>query len=307
MIKIHNRSLFIISVSWPLMCVLAAGGCKTKQKIEITVSPKILAAQTADLDKLLAIVNQHEKISDLTNSGMKATLTLGKWESGSQEEYRSAPGYILLRRPSSLRLVIQAPVIIKTTIFDAVSEGDEFSAWIRDTNKIYKGRNSAKELVSEDRPEGIPLRPDHLYEAIIPAGIDFNEPALRISLEESADKTAKYYILSVYREGTPPVIHTVRRIWIERSELVISRIQSYDDDGRLTGDITYSEMTPVGGIFLPLKIDLARPEDGYELTLEFTSGSWSVNPGLEDDGFVLPPRDAETVMLREATNGGSGQ
>jgi len=260
----------------------------------------LLAARTADLDELLAIINQYGKIFDLTNSSMKVSLTLGKWESGSQEEYRSAPGYILLRKPSSLHLVIQNPVIYRTAIFEAVSNGDEFSAWLRDTNKVYKGRNSAKELVSDDRPDGIPLRPDHLYEAIIPAEIDLIESSLRISLEESADKIAKYYIISVYREGIQPLIHVTRRIWIERSQLVISRIQSFDEAGRLTGDVEYSEMTPVEGFLLPMKIDLARPEDGYSLTLEFANGRWGVNSGLDDDSFVLPLREGtEIVALRE--------
>jgi len=280
--------------------VFAAAGCKTRQEIKIDVSPGLLAAQTASFDELLTIVNQYEKISDLKSSSMKATLTLGKWESGIQEEYRSAPGYVLLRRPSSLHLVIQNPVIYRTTLFEAVSDGDEFSAWRRDTNKVYKGRNSANELVSDDLPDGIPMRPDHLYEAIIPAGINLTEPGQRISLEESADKIAKYYIISVYREGVPPLIHVTRRIWIERSELVISRVQSYDGDGRLTGDIAYSEMTPVDGIRLPLKIDISRPEDGYSAALEFANGSWGVNSGLGDDSFVLPQRDGtEVVILRE--------
>ena len=288
-----------------LVCVVAAAGCGVKTEIKTDVSPKLLAARVADFDELLAIVNQYEKISDLKSSGMKATLTLGKWESGSQEEYRSAPGYILLRRPSSLHVVIQNPVIYKTAIVEAVSEGDEFSAWLRDTNKVYKGRNSAKKLVSDDRPDGIPLRPDHLYDAIIPVGIDPSEPGLRISLEESADKIAKYYIISVYREGTPPLINITRRVWIERSQLVISRIQLYGDGGRLIGDIAYSEMTPVDGIPLPLKIDIDRQEDGYSLMLEFTNGSWGVNSGLDDDSFVLPAREVtEIILLRERENAG---
>lgn len=303
MIKILKRRLSATTalvVFLLLACVLAAVGCKPRQEIKIDVSPRLLAARSANFGELVAIVNQYERISDLSNSGMKVTLTRGKWESGLQEEYRSAPGYILLRRPSSLHLVIQNPIVIRTAIFEAVSNGDEFSAWLRNVNKVYKGRNSAKELVSDDLPGGLPLRPFHLYEAIIPAGIDLTEPGLRISLEESADKIAKYYILSVYKEGTPPLIHAVRRIWIERSQLVISRIQSFGENGIVTGDIEYSEMTPADGFYLPLKINLARPEDGYSLALEFTGGSWSVNSGLDDDGFVLPPRDgAEVVELRD--------
>ena len=301
MLKIQKWLSFAKTIPILLLaCILAIAGCKVKQERKIEVSPKILAARTADFDELLAIVNQYENIFDLKSSSMKVTLTLGKWESGSQEEYHRAPGYILLRQPSSLHVVIQNPVFLKTTLFEAVSNGDEFSAWIRDTNKVYKGLNSAKELVSDDRPDGIPIRPDHLYEAIIPAGIDMTEPGLRISLEESADKISKYYILSVYTEGEQPFIYMARRIWIERSQLAISRVQSFDKNGRLTGDIEYSEMTPVDGFLLPIKINLARPEDGYALALEFSNGIWGVNSGLDDDSFVLPHREgAEVVILRE--------
>ena len=287
-----------------LVCVLTTVGCKVRQEIKIDISPRLLAARTAGIDELIAIVNQYEKISDLTNSGMKATLTRGKWESGVQEEYRSAPGYILLRRPSFMHLVIQNTVIYKTVIFEAVSDGIEFSAWLRNENKIYIGRNSAKELVSDDMPDGLPLRPSHIYDAIMPAGIDPAEPGQRISLLESADKVAKYYILSVYKDGTPPLIHEMRRIWIERSQLVISRIQSFNESGLLTGDIKYLEMMPIDGFYLPLKIDLARPEDGYSLALEFTNGSWDVNPGLDDDSFLLTPREgAELIELQEKWQG----
>ena len=283
-----------------LACVAATSGCKVKNEIKIAVSPKLLAARSADFEELLAIVNQYEKISDLKSSGMKVTLTRGKWESGALNEYRSAPGYILLMQPSSLHVVIQVSMIVKTTVFEAVSKGDEFSAWMRDTNTVYKGRNSANELVSDDLPDGIPIRPDHIYKAVFPEVIDPTEPGIRISVEESADKTAKYYILSVYKEGVPPLLHTVRRIWIERSQLAISRIQSFDENGRLTGDIEYLEITRVDGFQLPLRMDIARPEDGYSLTLEFTNGSWGVNSGLDDDSFILPQREgAEIVELRE--------
>jgi len=280
--------------------MLVAIGCGVKREMQFEVSPQILNARDATLDELLTIVNGYEGISDLKSSGMKATLTSGKWESGRQEEYRSAPGYVLLKRPSLLHLVMQSPVIYKTAIFEAVSGGNEFSAWLRNTNKVYQGRNSARELYADDLPNGIPLRPSHLYEAIIPAGVDLENPELRISLEESADKTAKYYILSVYQTDAPPLIRTVRRIWIERSQLVLARVQSFDEKGSLVGDITYFDMMPVGDFLLPGKIDLVRPGDGYSLALEFTNGSWTVNSGLGEDSFLLAPRDGvEVVDLKE--------
>ncbi|MDR1728904.1 MAG: hypothetical protein LBT74_13445 [Acidobacteriota bacterium] len=283
-----------------LALALGVAGCGVKREVKVDVPSRVLDARDATLDELVAIVNRYGEVADLKSSGMKATLTSGKWESGRQEEYRSAPGYILLKRPAALHVVMQSPVIYKTAIFEAVSSGDGFSAWLRSNNKVYTGRNSARELYADDLPNGIPLRPAHLYEAILPAGIDLGDPELRVSCEESADKTAKYYILSVYKTDAPPVIRTSRRIWIERSQLVIDRIQSFDGRGRLVGEAAYSGMAPVAGVALPAKIALARPEDGYALELDFTPGGWTVDSGLGEDSFALPPREgAETVELKE--------
>jgi len=283
-----------------LLCAICLSGCPIKIRIRETISPKIAAARNATLAELINIVNKYDEISDLKNSSLKVALTSGKWESGQQDEYRGATGYVLLKHPSSLHLIIQTPVFT-TALFDIVSTGDDFFAWLRNkANSVYHGRNSAKNLTADDLPQGIPLRPAHLYEAIIPSGINLKEPGLRISVEEAADKTAKYYILSVYKEGTLPVIHTIRRIWIERSQMVVSRQQLFDDAGRMVGDILYSDVESVDGFLLFRKIDLHRPEDGYALKMEFLPGSWSLNSGLDDGAFVLSRMEgAEIVQLKE--------
>ena len=61
-------------------------------------------------------------------------------------------------------------------------------------------------------------------------------------MEEESDPGAKYYVLSVYREGATKRIHTVRKIWIERSSLSIARQQVYLDEGQLVSDITILEL-----------------------------------------------------------------
>jgi hypothetical protein len=234
---------------------------------------------------------------------MKVTLTYGKWESGLQEEYKGAPGYILLRKPDSLHLVVQNPITL-TAIFDVLSVGDEFSAWIPSKFKFYKGRNSARELVAEDLPGGIPLRASHIFEAIRPQIPMIDPKDLRISIEEIADKSAKYYILSVYKEGTLPRISTMRRIWIERSQMAISRQQIFVENGQMVGDIDYFGMAPMDGFFVPQSINMTRPEDGYALKMEFKAESWKINKGLKDEGFILsPPAGAEVIFLKDRQEG----
>lgn len=281
-----------------LVIFFAASGCSIKRKVAITVSPKILAAKSASFDEILDVIRNYDKITDLS-CRMKVTLTYGKWESGQQEEYKGAPGYILLRKPDSLHLVVQNP-ITHTAIFDVLSVGDDFFAWIPSKLKFYKGKNSAKELVAEDLPGGIPLRASHIFDAIAPKIPEVNSKELRISVEEVADKEAKYYILSFYRAGVPPRIHTIRRIWIERSQLAISRQQIFGESGQMLSDIEYLGIIPIEGFLLPMGINLTRPEDGYALKMEFRSETWKINKGLNDDGFILsPPEGAEIIYLKD--------
>lgn len=280
-----------------LALALAGWGCGIKRKVSVEVPVRVLAAREAGFDRLVEIVNGYGSIQDLANARMKVTLTYGRWESGEQEEYKRAPGYLLVRPPDRLRLVIQNP-ITKTAIFDVLSVGDDFSAWVPGKLRFYRGKNSADNLVLEELPGGVPLRASHLYEALVPAGLDLSAPGTKVALEEAADREAKYYVLSSFREGTGARIHCLRRIWIERSQLAVARQQIYREDGRLIGDIEYIGMDPVDGVYLPGEIRLTRPEDGYAVKLEFERESWRVDRGLKDGAFVLPPPpEAEVVDL----------
>lgn len=293
------RMPFLFGLMISLSVPIFSDGCRVKEKIEFEVPPKISQAKTAAYDELLDIVKNYEQIRELSSNDLKVGFTYGKRESGKLEKYRDGSGYILLRRPDSIHLVIQNP-LTKTQLFNVLSVGNEFKVWYPRENKFYVGDNRAKELVSEDLPNGIPFRGTHIYEAIFPQGIRLDLPELRISMEEATDETAKYYVLSIYKEGVPSRIYPVRKFWIERSELVIARQQVYLEDGRLVSDIHYSDMEQVNGFLLPLKILIDRPVDGYELKLEFKSKSWRINNNLPDEGFILnPPEGAELIYLKE--------
>src|SRR5207247_3018549 len=115
--------------------------CAVKKTVSVPVSPKILAAKTATLDDLLTLLDSYgRKIETLSSSNLKISFTSGKIDSGKLQEYKSAPGYILLKRPDSLRLNIQNP-ITKTTIAELSSQGDDFSIWYPRENKYFVGRN----------------------------------------------------------------------------------------------------------------------------------------------------------------------
>jgi len=295
----RRRNSFLMGSVLLALVWCAGSGCSIKRTVRTAVNPKILQAQSATFEELLSIAQSFANISALSSNNLRFTLTSGKIESGELQKYRSAPGYILLKRPDSIRLVVQIPVT-KTALLDLLSVGDEFCVWVPRENKFYTGKNSAMELVAEDLPNspGFTIRATHIFEAILPPSIAPDAPGIYVAVREEMTSDAKYYVLSLYREGDSRRIHPVRDIWIERSGLTVKRQQVYRDEGHVVSDITYSGELFVDSYHLPGKIHIDRPMDGYALDMEFKA--WRVNPDLPEDAFILtPPEGAQIVPFKE--------
>ena len=289
----------ICQAALALVLVNAGTACSVKRTVTVSVPAKVLQAKTATFDELLALLKSYsDKLSSLSSTTLRVSFTSGKIETGKLQEYRSAPGYVLLKTPDSLRLNIQNP-LTKTSIVELASTGDEFSLWYPRDNKYFVGRNSAKEFDAEG--SGSPAfaaRPAHIYEAIIPQRIALDDARVRVSLEEDQDTTSKYYLLSIFQDVGQKRLRPLRRLWIERSELVVVKQQTFEEDGRIASLIQYSNITPVEGLRLPLSIRIERPSDGYVLDMQFKA--WRVNPEVPPTAFVLsPPQGAQRVVLKE--------
>jgi hypothetical protein len=297
----HRRISILAGLVLMLFFALGSAGCGVKKQTKVEVPEKILQAKAATLDELLGIINRYSNITDLSCNPIRLTLTLGKVDSEVLDKYKKARGYILLRRPDSIRLVIQEP-IIKTALADLVSVRDDFSIFIRRDNKFYKGKNSAEELVIEDAPDSpeIPIRPKDLFEALLPKKVNLNSLGIHISIEEDIDAEAKYYVLSVIKVAASPRVRILRRIWIERSRLEIARQRLFGEEGQIIGDITYSNMELRDGYSLPKEIYMNRPQEGYAFEIELDSKRCKINAGLKDKAFILePPEGSQVIQLRE--------
>jgi outer membrane lipoprotein-sorting protein len=279
------------------LLAIVSGGCFVKKTVKVPVAPHVMAAKSATLEQLLSsLAESGQKTQSLAAPSIKASYTSGKVDSGKLQAYHSAPGYLLLRRPDKIRLNIQNP-ISKTSLLELASSGDKFAAWVPRDNKFYIGSNSAREFDLEGNP-GFSARPIHIYNAVVPQAGLMMDPETLVSFEEDRDDKTKYYILSFYKEAGGHRLRTVRRLWIDRYDLAVSRQQVYDDGGKLESIITYSNRSPVEGILMPFNIHIDRPEDGYSLELQILS--WRINPDLPDDAFELKaPESAQVVNLKE--------
>ncbi len=283
-----------------MLSLLVFSGCRIKRTLKVELPQKFLLAKTASLEELLGMLQGYERIHSLS-SFLDITYSYGKRESGVIQEIKTQPGYILLKRPDSTHLVVQN-FVTKTRELEILSEGDDLSIYYRPKNALYAGKNSAENLTLEGSGNSenfeIPIRGGHIYEAILPQSVQMDAAGYFYSLEEDADAAAKYYVVSVYRESAAKRIRAVRKLWIERSSMAVSRQRVYLDDGRIVSDITYSQETEISGFKLPLRIHIDRPLDGYALRLEFKG--WRIDPDLPDNAFSLKlPEGVQIIHLVE--------
>ncbi len=229
------------AVAWTVLATLAAfavgcgGGTKVSTKTVVPAAAKPVI-KDATKEELLDKYNQIALGVKTVNATVELKPTAGSRYSGVIEEYHEVKAFLLAARPASVRMIGQAPVI-GTTVFDMASDGETFRVSIPSKNKFLVGqvateRNSSKPIEN--------LRPQHLLEALLWPEIRKEEPVV---LEEFNDETARYYVLTVLRGGYRMEI--LRKVWFDRADLQVARLQSYGPKGILISDIRFSDWQPV--------------------------------------------------------------
>jgi len=171
-----------------------AGGCANVSKKLNIPKTQIAVAKDATREELIEKFNALAASVKSLNVTVELRPTAGSKYSGLIEEYHEVKAFLLAKRPASIRMIGQAPVISKT-IFDMTSDGQTFRVSLPTKNKFLVGevsveRNSAKPLEN--------LRPQHLFDALLWPEIVKGEAVL---FEEFNDENARYYVLTVLRGG----------------------------------------------------------------------------------------------------------
>jgi outer membrane lipoprotein-sorting protein len=95
----------------------------------------------------------------------------------------------------------------------------------------------------------------------------------------------------------------LRKIWFDRADLHVARLQSYGPRGALLSDVRYTNWQPLdtpGSVLTeyPRSLRIDRPRDEYRL--EMTVTKVALNEALAADRFRLDaPQGAEVVHLTE--------
>jgi uncharacterized ubiquitin-like protein YukD len=220
----------------------------------------------------------------------------GSAYAGVITEYHDVKAFVLASRPYNIRMIGQVPVIGKT-VFDMASNGQDFEVSIPSRNKFLVGpislnRASAKPIEN--------LRPQHLVDALLWPEIRKEEVVL---LEEYNDESARYYVLNVLRGGYQSEM--LRKIWLDRSDLHLARMETFGPKGSLISDVRYADWQPLPSPSAELKdyprsIRVDRPHDEYRLDLTITK--LGVNEPIVAERFTLqPPAGADVIQLDNAS------
>lgn len=286
---------------------MLAAGCVTIKTRHEVKKEEIHKQMEASEGQLLAAYNEQA----LAVRSLQATVDLipstGSTYSGVIEEYHDVPGFILAERPATVRVIGQAPVVAKN-IFDMVSDGETFRIYIPSKNTFLVGATS---LTRASKKPIENLRPQHIVEALFwPELAD----SASVLFEQFDADSNRYYILTVLRPVDGGKLEIARKIWFDRADLRVSRVQLYGANGRLDSDIAYADWQPLGAAAAaraepvaaqtqyPRDIHIWRPQDDYKLEIRITK--LSINVAISADQFELAqPAGAELVRVGEDSAG----
>jgi hypothetical protein len=275
-----------------LVCVaLVASGCSVSKKTGVAPAEKPAPVQTATKDQLIAQYNKQASAITSINAGVSLKLTAGSAYSGVIEQYHEVNAFILAQRPAEIRMIGQAPVVGKN-IFDMVSDGTTFSVFIPSKNKFITGPSNFERKA--DKPIEN-LRPQHLLDALLWTPIPEHAPVL---IEEAAEGAKRFYVLTVVRPGGHGGVvmgwEIASRIYFDRTDMHVARIETFGSEGALESDATYSGSIPASDTTFPAQMVISRPEEDYKLEIDVKKVT--LNETVSADHFVLKQSEGTDLV-----------
>ncbi len=256
--------------------------------------------KTATAQELEAGLTERDAAVKTLNASVLITASTGGGTEGKVKTYTSFRGYIFVRKPRDLRVIMQLPVI-RSKALDMVSDGKTFTLVIPPKSQAIVGTNE----VTKPSKNGLEnLRPAVFLDSLLVAGLAPDEyVALTESthvLEPAHGRKAEIdepdYDLSVYRVSRDRLLQQERIVHISRVTLLPYQQDIFDAQGQIVTQATYSNYAPAGTGQFPRLINISRPLDEYSLKVEITK--LVLNEQFPNDQFELriPPEIKVTHM-----------
>lgn len=291
-LALGGLSLVLASLNTP--------ACAVRRTTRIQPAEAPQPALEATLQDLVNRVNSWSKAFKTLTASVDFEPTAGSVYSGVIKEYHDVKGFILLRQPAMIRMIGQAPVV-RTTIFDMVSDGEEFRLYLVPKQKFIVGKNAFRKPAKNALEN---MRPQHILEALLIPPI--NGDREKILREEAEEDGRRYYVVTVLDTDVGNELRLQRKIWFSRSDLEIARLQLYEPQGTYIEDVRYSDYRDFDGVRYPARIEVRRPIEDYRLVITIQKATF--NEPLGPDKFELKkPEKAQLVDLTATRQTGNSR
>lgn len=267
----------------------------------------------ATKEQLIATINSMATRVQSYTATVDIDTTVTRAKKGKTNQFRvtdypEISGYVLVRKPEMLRMKGLVPVV-RSTLFDMVSNGRTFALSIPPQNKFIVGSNSVGKPSSQALEN---LRPQAVMDALLQKEIDPQTEA--VALEQGMEtvqdpKTHKdveqgdYELIVERRNGDDWYLS--RKIIFNRVDLLPHRQLIYDLQGQLATDARYENFTDHNGVPFPDVVKIERPIENYSIQLSITK--LTLNQPLKDDQFALTQPPGSKLINLDQHNGNTAE
>jgi len=280
-----------------VMAATGLTGCfRTVHVVQRTMPPEMY--RSAPVSVLEQEISDRDASIQTLNASVLITASTGGGKEGKVTTYTSFKGYIFVRKPRDLRVILQLPVLGSQAL-DMVSDGQRFTLLIPPRSKAIEGSNT----VSKPSKNGLEnLRPGVFFDSLLVPGVS---PEEFVSLTEATRLLASQekhrptieepdYDLAVLKQKQGNTLRLERIVHISRVTMLPFQQDIYDVEGRVVTRATYERYETFNGIQFPTLINISRPIDEYALKVDVTK--LTLNQKLEDDQFELKIPPGVTVQ-----------
>ena len=281
-----------------MLCLaLPLTGCVSRTRMVRRVR-RAPVVQSTSLDGLVKRIDDHYEEIQTMSLTVEISAATGGGQTGEVKEYPAFSGYIFMRKPADLRVLLLVPVL-RSKAIDMVSDGKTFKLLIPPRNKAIVGTNE----VTTPSKNGLEnLRPYVFLDSMLIQGPKTDEIVSRTQdtrVIEPTDKTKDLvelpdYDLQILSKPEGQIARTDRVLHISRDNLLPYQQEIYDASGQIVTRVNYSNYQRYGAVQFPAKIVIERPLDQYSLTVVITKATF--NDKLEEDQFDLKIPDTVTVQ-----------
>ena len=276
-------------------CVSRTHAVRRTRRIDVVLDSSI--------DQLVTRMNAQFAAIQTMNASVEIAASTGGTRTGEVKEYTALAGYIFLRKPADLRVLLLLPVL-RSKAIDMVSDGKTFKLLIAPPrNKAIIGTNT----VTAPSKNGLEnLRPPVFLDSLLVRGMEPNQivsetqstrllqPPPTVNGKGSTDMLEEPdYDLQILARPEGEIAHTDRVVHISRANLLPVQQDVYDASGQIVTRAFYSNYGRFGTIDFPQKIRIERPLDEYSLTITVLKVTF--NEKLEDDQFELKIPDGVPI------------